>query len=103
MDGLRTASISWRSVTELVAISMLAPVKSVLIGKGGIQGAEGGSLIQVWGADRDVDAIWTLAGQCSTRPLGGCEESLLECRPGASAVGSISPVYTRGQHAHGYA
>ena len=36
-------------ITELDAISMLAPVKSVLIGKGGIQGAEGGSLIQVWG------------------------------------------------------
>ena len=90
-------------ITELDAISMLAPVKSVLIGKGGIQGAEGGSLIQVWGADRDVDAIWTLAGQCSTRPLGGCEESLLECRPGASGCREhLSCVY-RGQHAHGYA
>ena len=89
-------------ITELDAVSMLAPVESALIGKGGIQGAEGGSLIQVWGADRDVDAIWTLAEQCPARPLGGCEESLLECHPGASGCREhLSCVY-RGQHAHGY-
>lgn len=51
-------------ITELDAISMLAPVKSVLIGKGGIQGAEGGSLIQVWGGGqrcrRHLDAGGTV-------------------------------------------
>lgn len=71
-------------VTELDAIRMLAPVEAVLIGKGGISGAEGGSLIQVWGEDGDVDSIWELAKRCSARPLGGSPGSIPECRPGSS-------------------
>ena len=70
-------------ITELDAICMLAPVEAILIGKGGISGAEGGSLIQVWGNDADVDFIWELARCCSERPLGGTVESLSECRQGA--------------------
>lgn len=74
-------------ITELDAIRMLAPVEAVLIGKGGILGAEGGSLIQVWGAEEDVDFIWDLAEQCSARPLGGNEDSIPECRPGSAGCG----------------
>ena len=70
-------------ITELDAIRMLAPVEAVLIGKGGLFGAEGGSLIQVWGEDENVSAIWNLAEQCSARPLAGSENSIPECRPGA--------------------
>lgn len=70
-------------ITELDAIRMLAPVEVVLIGKGGISGAEGSSLLQVWGRDVDVDFIWDLAKSCEDRPPGGTAESLSECQPGS--------------------
>lgn len=74
-------------ITEVDAIRMLAPVQAVLMGKGGICGAEGGSLLQVWGEDADVDNIWKLAEQCRKYPMSGTEASLVECRPGARGCG----------------
>lgn len=76
-------SLTGTVITELDAIRMLAPVEAVLIGKGGISGAEGGSIIQVWGDDSDVDAVWDIAERCSARPLGGSWDSIPECRPGS--------------------
>lgn len=74
-------------ITEVDAVRMLAPVEAVLMGKGGICGAEGGSLLQVWGEDKDVDRIWSLAEQCSAYPMSGTAESIPECRPGSQGCG----------------
>lgn len=74
-------------ITEVDAIRMLAPVEVVLMGKGGIYGAEGGSLLQVWGEDKDVDRIWAMAEQCGEYPVSGTKESLPECRPGSKGCG----------------
>lgn len=70
-------------ITEVDAVRMLAPVEAVLMAKGGICGAEGGSIIQVWGEDEAVDTIWQLADRCGSYPASGTAESLVECRPGA--------------------
>ena len=85
-------------ITEVDAIRMLAPVQAVLMGKGGVCGAEGGSLLQVWGEDGDVDRIWALAKQCLDDPMSGTEESLAECRPGARGCGEhLACVHRKGQ------
>lgn len=70
-------------ITELDAVRMLAPVEAVLIAKGGICGAEGGSILQVWGEEEAVDRIWQTAERCNHYPLSGTRDSLVQCHPGA--------------------
>lgn len=70
-------------ITEVDAVRMLAPVEAVLLAKGGICGAEGGSIIQVWGEAEAVDIVWETAARCSRLPASGTAESLVECHPGA--------------------
>lgn len=70
-------------ITEVDAVRMLAPVEAVLLAKGGICGAEGGSVIQVWGETEAVDTVWEAAVRCSRMPVSGTAESLIECHPGS--------------------
>ena len=48
--------LSGEVITEVDAVRMLAPVEAAPLAKGGICGAEGGSVIQVWGEAEAVDS-----------------------------------------------
>lgn len=66
-------------VTEIEAIKQLADVEVAVIGRGGIQGAEGGTLFQVSGEEKQVAVIEETAARCKGKPLAGDTDSLIEC------------------------
>jgi len=68
--------------TELEAISALAPVKAYVIGRGGIQGAEGGTTFLVEGAESDLNAFLTEIAEIKGAETSGTPESLVSCEDG---------------------
>jgi hypothetical protein len=69
-------------VTELDALTMLAAVRAVVIGRGGIAGGEGSTVMAVEGEPAEVDKIFTLVESLKGSRESGEESSLAECRPG---------------------
>lgn len=66
-------------ITELEAIKMTADVETCLIGRGGINGAEGGSLFQAWGSEEELKKLERVLVSCRGLPVAGETVSLEEC------------------------
>jgi hypothetical protein len=67
-------------ITELEAVRLLADVEVCLIGRGGIDGAEGGCVFQVRGMPEELEKLETVLGFCRNQVVGGDSGSLTECR-----------------------
>lgn len=63
-------------ITELEAIRILADVDACVIGRGGVNGGEGGTLFQVVGDDWEVGRLMELVRRCRDREPGGDPASL---------------------------
>ena len=83
-------------VTELSAIRLFADVDAVVIGRGGIQGAEGGTLIQAWGSEGQIALLEEAIKRCKGKPISGDEVSLLECVPSQETCRHLSCCYKQG-------
>ncbi len=68
-----------RIVTELEAAKMLAPVQCQVIARGGLDGAEGGVALAVWGEPEGVEELFRLALELKGASTSGAEDSLWEC------------------------
>ncbi len=68
-----------RVITEVDAVKLLAPVECQVIGRGGVDGAEGGVALAVWGEPADVESIFRLAMELRSATFSGWPESLPEC------------------------
>ena len=66
-------------ITEMEAIKQLADVKVDLIGRGGVQGAEGGTLFQISGEEKAVDIIEEVVTRCKGKGRAGDPSTWLEC------------------------
>lgn len=70
-------------VTELEAIRILADVEVIVISRGGIDGAEGGTIFQAWGDEAQVERLEAAVERCKGRPVGGDPATLVECQVGS--------------------
>ena len=66
-------------VTELEAIKLLADVEVAIIGRGGIDGGEGGILLQIWGEEGQVAVVEGAIERCKGKEVAGDPLSLEEC------------------------
>lgn len=66
-------------VTEIEAIRLIADVDVCLIARGGVYGAEGGSVFQARGPDEEIKALEAVLEKCRQQPVGGESVSLIEC------------------------
>ena len=66
-------------ITELEAIRMIADVEVCLIGRGGISGAEGGSVFQAWGPEVELEELERVLASCRGLLVAGELASLEEC------------------------
>ena len=73
--------------TEIDAIHTIADVDVILIGKGGIGGAEGGCVFQVSGKNEEVSKIEDILSLCYGKTVSGDAESLIECEYPCSSCG----------------
>ncbi len=74
--------VSGRVITEVEAVQLLAPVECQVIGRGGVDGAEGGVTLAVWGEDSAVDRLFGLVLELKGAGTSGVAESLVECHGG---------------------
>ena len=70
-----------RIITEKEAIPLLGNVNCVVIGKGGILGAEGATTMIVEGDKEEVEKIFQIILSVKGAEVSGVPESLLECTP----------------------
>jgi hypothetical protein len=82
--GVGLIPITGRVVTEQDAASILAEVRATVIGRGGIMGAEGATVMAVEGEAADVERLFALVRSIKGATLSGIEESLEECRGATS-------------------
>lgn len=68
-----------RIVTEVDAVKLLAPVECQVIGRGGIQGAEGGVTLALAGQDPDVERLLRLVLELKGAVTSGVPQSLEPC------------------------
>ncbi|MGI5968028.1 hypothetical protein DWV16_16385 [Anaerotruncus sp. AF02-27] len=88
-------------VTELTAIRMLAGVQAEVIGRGGIFGAEGGTLFQAWGEAGELQKLADAVKWCRGRPIAGEPESLSECSHPSPGCGyHLSCAYCKKNREH---
>ncbi len=71
-------------ITEVEAVKLLAPVRCQVIARGGIDGAEGGVGLAVWGEPEAVGHIFRLVLELKGAATSGAEESLWECQSASS-------------------
>jgi hypothetical protein len=71
-----------RLITEQTALTILAPVKVTVIGRGGILGAEGATTLIVEGEPEEVEKICQLLLSLKGAGISGIAESLSACRQG---------------------
>ncbi len=71
--------LAGRIVTEQEALPLLADVTCLVVGRGGIFGAEGSSTFIVDGADAEVERILEIVLSIKGSGLSGVEESFPEC------------------------
>ncbi len=81
-------------VTEIEAAMLLGKVDVNVIGRGGIQGAEGATVLQIEGDDDEVMKVLGIVKQVKDRPISGEETSLVECNfPTSSCGGHLNCCY----------
>jgi len=68
-------------VTETDAISMLADVKTTVIGAGGIMGAEGSTTFIVEGEPAEVKKAWDIITEIKGATISGQPETFDDCEP----------------------
>ena len=66
-------------ITEKEAVEIIAQVSCTVIGKGGIMGGEGSTVIAVQGLKNQVEKVWSLVEEIKGADLSGQRESLPEC------------------------
>jgi len=67
-----------RVITEKDALEILANIKCTVIGKGGIMGAEGSTIMVVEGLDKEVEKILKAVKEARGANISGQKESLEE-------------------------
>lgn len=72
-----------RVITEVEALQIIAPVTCAVIGRGGIDGAEGGATIVMTGEAADVQRAIDVVLDLKGARTSGSEESWPECRGGS--------------------
>ena len=72
-----------RVVTEQHAVEILARVKTTVIGRGGIMGAEGATVMVAEGEREEVERLVALTRAVKGAVVSGIPESLPECRGGS--------------------
>jgi hypothetical protein len=83
--------------TEMEALETLARVKAMVIGKGGIHGAEGGSTFLIEGLKKEVLKIDELYQKVKGVGLSGEPRNLIPCTRGSrSCKDHIKCVYKQG-------
>lgn len=83
-----------RVVTEVEAVRLLAPVECEVIGRGGIDGAEGGTALAIWGEAAAVERVFLLALELKGARTSGVPESMAECVGASSRChGHLSCIY----------
>jgi len=83
-------------ITELEAARLLADVDCCLIGRGGVNGAEGGCVFQAAGEKEELEKLEAVLEQCRNRPLAGEPLSLAECAfPSAGCGQHLSCCYKK--------
>jgi hypothetical protein len=78
--GVGLIPIHGRVVTEQHAAEILAHVEATVIGRGGIMGAEGATVMAVEGERDEVERLFALVRSIKGAVLSGIAESLEECR-----------------------
>jgi len=73
-----------RVVTEVEAVRLLAGVQCQVIARGGVDGAEGGVGLSVWGDAAGVESIFRLVLDLKGARTSGAEDSLWECESASS-------------------
>ena len=68
-------------VTETDAVSMLADVKTTVIGAGGVTGGEGSTTFVIEGERSNVEKAWEVVSSVKGAATSGVPESLVECEP----------------------
>ena len=89
--------LAGRIVTEQEALPLLADVTCLVIGKGGIFGAEGSSTLIVDGPDAEVEKIVELALSVKGAGLSGVEASFPECESPSPMCGFHPTCVYRGK------
>jgi hypothetical protein len=74
-------------VTEADAVSVLADVSCTVIGRGGIMGGEGATVMVVQGSKEEVEKVWRAVEEVKGAETSGAEESLPECESGNQRCG----------------
>jgi len=72
-------------INEIEAIKILVGIKPVVIGRGGIQGAEGSSTMIAQGDKQSLQKLVDLINWSSKQILSGALESIKECERGIAA------------------
>lgn len=86
-----------RIFTEVQALETLAKVKAVVIGKGGIQGAEGSSTLLIEGPEKEVLRIDRIYQKVKGAGLSADPRNLIPCSRGArSCKDHLGCLYKRG-------
>jgi len=84
-------------VTEKDAVEILAEVNCTVIGKGGILGAEGSTVMVVEGLDKEAKKILKVIKEVKGTDISGQKESLEECKRGnLSCKNHLACIYLRG-------
>jgi len=84
-------------VTEKDAVEILARINCTVIGKGGILGAEGSTVMVVEGLDKEVEKILKVVKEVKGVGISGQKESLEECKRGnPSCKEHLACIYLRG-------
>ena len=68
-------------ITETDAITVLADIDCTIIGRGGIEGAEGATTMVIEGTQREVEKIFKLIVNAKGKAVSGTLESLKTCNP----------------------
>jgi len=76
-----------RTFTEIDAIRTITGLEAVVIGRGGIKGAEGATVFSVEGPQKECDKLLEIIKSIKGADISGEEESLEECYPGSPGCG----------------
>lgn len=84
-------------ITEKNAVEILAKLNCIVIGKGGILGAEGSTVMVVEGLDKEVKKILKIIKEVKGADISGQKESLEECKRGSkSCKNHLTCIYLGG-------
>ena len=86
-----------RLITEKSALELLAMVKATVIGKGGVFGGEGSTVLAVEGEAEEVDKIFRLVFELKGSGISAVPDSIPECTgPNPRCAGHLACVYKSG-------